>query len=61
MARKLEPEEAEIFRETPNGTLIPPEADALMENLFEKENEPMELAIFPGLWQKGFAPDSFDS
>lgn len=50
MARKLRPEEAEVFDGALDNAQIPTDADAFVRSLIDKQEEPLELTLVPGMW-----------
>lgn len=50
MARKLNPEEAEIFNGVIEDAEIPTDAEAFQHSLLEKQERPLELPLMPGVW-----------
>jgi hypothetical protein len=50
MARKLNPDEAEIFNGVVEDGEIPTDADAFLHSLMEKQEQPLELPLVPGAW-----------
>lgn len=60
MARKLQPEEAEVFTGAVTG-LVPTDPDAFLKSLVDKQDEPFELTFVPALWIKGTPPESMGS
>ena len=50
MARKLKSEEAEVFTGAMDNAEIPTDADAFLRSLHDKQDEPLELTLVPGLW-----------
>lgn len=50
MARKLKTEEAEVFNGALDNANIPTDADAFVKSLLDKQDEPLELTLVPGMW-----------
>lgn len=50
MARKLKSEEAEVFNGAMNDSEVPTDADAFLRSLLDKQEEPLELTLVPGMW-----------
>jgi len=59
MARKLRPDEAEIFNGALENSQIPTDADAFLRSLLDKQDEPMELTLVPGMWISNSPPGPF--
>ncbi|HYG21681.1 MAG TPA: hypothetical protein VEH04_02780 [Verrucomicrobiae bacterium] len=50
MARKLKSEEAEVFTGALDNSEIPTDADAFLRSLLDKQDEPLEMTLVPGMW-----------
>jgi hypothetical protein len=59
MARKLSPDEAEIFNGVVEDGEIPTDADAFRHSLMEKQDQPLELPLVPGAWLNRPLPGRF--
>jgi|GEM_PF-2948187 hypothetical protein len=50
MARKLKPEEAEVFNGALENNQVPTDPDAFQRSLLDKQDESLELTLVPGMW-----------
>jgi hypothetical protein len=50
MARKLKSEEAEVFNGALENDPVPTDAEAFLRSLLDKQEEPLDLTLVPGLW-----------
>lgn len=60
MARKLNPEEADVFNR-PAGTLDHDGAEAVWQHLTQRVEEPLDLPDIPAVWIKGLPPHPSNS
>jgi hypothetical protein len=56
MARKLRSDEADVFNGAMDNAQIPTDAEAFVRSLNDKQEEPLELTLVPGMWISN-APD----
>ena len=59
MARKLKTEEAEVFNGAMDNAQIPTDAEAFVRSLLDKQEEPLDLTVLPGLWINNAPSDPF--
>lgn len=59
MARKLKPEEAEVFNGALENNHVPTDPEAFQRSLLDKQDESMELTLVPGMWISNAPLDPF--
>jgi hypothetical protein len=58
MARQLRPDEAEVFNGALDNCEVPTDAEAFLRSLRDKQEEPLELTLVPGMWISNAPPGS---
>ena len=61
MARKLRPDEAEVFNGAMDVSQIPTDPEAFLRSLMDKPDETVELTLIPGMWLDDSATKPFQS